>query len=85
MQDKTAVLGNTPGVEEDERYIEKAYRTLSEDNRKKLEVYAAALRRTQLAHEGTDLYIGPSALPMGFCFNSEQRTGSAFSKPRSYK
>ena len=47
MQDKTAVLGNTPGVEE-------AYRTLSEDNRKKLEVYAAALRRTQLAHEGTD-------------------------------
>ena len=44
MQDKTAVLG----------YIEKAYRTLSEDNRKKLEVYAAALRRTQLAHEGTD-------------------------------
>ena len=41
-------------VEEDERYIEKAYRTLSEDNRKKLEVYAAALRRTQLAHEGTD-------------------------------
>ena len=35
MQDKTAVLGNTPGVEEDERYIEKAYRTLSEDNRKK--------------------------------------------------
>ena len=23
MQDKTAVLGNTPGVEEDERYIEK--------------------------------------------------------------
>lgn len=54
MQDKTAVLGNTPGVEEDERYIEKAYRTLSKDNRKKLEVYAAALRRTQLAHEGAD-------------------------------
>ena len=37
---KRLVLGNTPGVEEDERYIEKAYRTLSEDNRKKLEVYA---------------------------------------------
>ena len=88
MQDKTAVLGNTPGVEEDERYIEKAYRTLSEDNRKKLEVYAAALRRSSHMKgliETVPLYIGPSALPMGFCFNSEQRTGSAFSKPRSYK
>ena len=54
MQDKTAVLGNAPGVEEDERYIEKAYRTLSEDNRKKLEAYASALRRTQFAQGETN-------------------------------
>ena len=66
MQDKTAVLGNTPGVEEDERYIEKAYRTLSEDNRKKLEVYAAALRRTQLAHEGADRNGSFIHWPFGF-------------------
>lgn len=89
MQDKTAVLGNTPGVEEDERYIEKAYRTLSEDNRKSWK-YTLPRCEEPSSHmkgliETVPLYIGPSALPMGFCFNSEQRTGSAFSKPRSYK
>lgn len=54
MQEKTAVLGSTPDIEGDKRYMRKVYNTLSEDNRKKLEVYAAALRRTQLAHEGAD-------------------------------
>lgn len=54
MQEKTAVLESAEGVEWDRQYIRKAYNTLSEDNRKKLEVYAAALRRTQLAHEGAD-------------------------------
>lgn len=54
MQDKTAVLGSTKGVERDRQYMRNVYNTLSKDNRKKLEVYAAALRRTQLAHEGAD-------------------------------
>lgn len=49
------LFSETPqGVEGDKRYMRKVYNTLSEDNRKKLEVYAAALRRTQLAHEGAD-------------------------------
>ena len=54
MQEKAVVLESTKGVEGDRRYIRKVYNTLSEDNRKKLEVYAAALRRAQLAHEGAD-------------------------------
>jgi hypothetical protein len=53
-QEKAAVLESAQGVEGDKRYMRKVYDTLSKDNRKKLEVYAAALRRTQLAHEGTD-------------------------------
>ena len=52
MQEKTAVLESTKGVERE--YMRNVYNTLSKDNRKKLEVYAAALRRTQLAHEGAD-------------------------------
>ena len=54
MQEKAAVLESTQGVEGDKRYIRKVYDTLSKDNREKLKVYAAALRRTQLAHEGAD-------------------------------
>jgi hypothetical protein len=54
MQEKTAVLESTKGVERDRQYMRNVYNTLSKDNRKKLEVYAAALRRTQLAHEGAD-------------------------------
>ena len=54
MQEKAAVLESAQGVEGDKRYMRKVYDTLSKDNRKKLEVYAAALRRTQLAHGGTD-------------------------------
>ena len=54
MPEKAAVLESAQGVEGDKRYMRKVYDTLSKDNRKKLEVYAAALRRTQLAHEGTD-------------------------------
>ena len=54
MQEKAAVLESTQGVEEDKRYMRKVYDILSKDNRKKLEVYAAALRRTQLAHEEAD-------------------------------
>ena len=54
MQEKAAVLESDQGVEVDKRYMRKAYNAFSKDNRKKLEVYAAALRRTQLAHEGTD-------------------------------
>ena len=54
MQEKATVLESTQGVEGDKRYMRKVYDTRSEDNRKKLEIYAAALRRTQLAHEGTD-------------------------------
>ena len=54
MQEKTAVLVSTPDIEGDKRYMRKVYNTLSEDNRKKLEVYAAALRRTQLAQKGAD-------------------------------
>ena len=44
MQEKAATLESTQGVEGDKRYMRKVYNTLSEDNRKKLEVYAAALR-----------------------------------------
>lgn len=47
MQKKAAALESTKGVEGDKRYMREVYNTLSEDNRKKLEVYAAALRRTQ--------------------------------------
>ncbi len=54
MQEKTAVLGSTPDIEGNRRYIKEVYNTLSKDNRKKLEVYAAALRRTQLSHKGAD-------------------------------
>ena len=54
MQDRTAVLESTREIESDKRYIEEVYNVLSKYNRKKLEVYAAALRRTQLAHEGAD-------------------------------
>lgn len=54
MQEKAATLESTQGVEGDKRYMRKVYNTLSEDNRKKLEVYAAALRRTQLAQKGAD-------------------------------
>lgn len=54
MQEKAATLESIQGVEGDKRYMRKVYNTLSEDNRKKLEVYAAALRRTQLAHKGAD-------------------------------
>ena len=54
MQEKAAALESTQGVEGDKRYMRKVYDILSKDNRKKLEVYAAALRRTQLAHEEAD-------------------------------
>lgn len=54
MQEKATVLESSQGVEGDKRYMRKVYDTLSKDNRKKLEVYASALRRTQLAHEGAD-------------------------------
>ena len=54
MQEKATVLESTQGVEGDKRYMRKVYDTLSEDNRKKLEIYAAALRRTQLAHKRAD-------------------------------
>ena len=44
MQDDTT-------VEQIERYIWEAYRGLSEEKRRELEVYAAALRSSQLAHD----------------------------------
>lgn len=54
MQEKAAVLESAQGVEGDKRYMRKVYDILSKNNRKKLEVYAAALRRTQLADERAD-------------------------------
>lgn len=35
-------------------YIEKTYSTLPEDERRKLEAYADALRRSQLTHDQTE-------------------------------
>ena len=36
MQEKTAVLESTKGVERDRQYMRNVYNTLSKDNRKKL-------------------------------------------------
>lgn len=46
MQDMT--------TEQMAQYIEKAYSTLPEDDRRKLETYADALRKSQLTHDRTE-------------------------------
>lgn len=75
MQDKTAVLGNTPGVEEDERYIEKRTE-LSQRITAKSWKYTLPRCEEPSSHmkgliETVPLYIGPSALPRGLLFSSQ--------------
>ena len=75
MQDKTAVLGNTPGVEEDERYM-KRRTELSQRITAKSWKYTLPRCEEPSSHmkgliETVPLYIGPSALPRGLLFSSQ--------------
>lgn len=70
MQEKTAVLESTKGVERDRQYMRNVYNTLSRITAKSWK-YTLPRCEEPSSHtkgliEAAPLYTGPSALPRGF-------------------